>query len=127
MPSALNMLTKHERASYCNRYWENQFRKVITLILFELLYFFCSFLEHTGELRIFILRRKNCYISSVLPQLAWDKRLCCCCCISSVLQTCCICDSLTDHHLYFLMGISFDHELILSSIFKKSENVSFSK
>ncbi|KAM0926160.1 hypothetical protein ACQ4PT_003735 [Festuca glaucescens] len=27
MPSALNMLTKHERASYCNHYWENQFRK----------------------------------------------------------------------------------------------------
>ncbi|KAL8522112.1 hypothetical protein ACS0TY_012311 [Phlomoides rotata] len=28
MPSALNMLYKHERASYCNRYWENQFKKV---------------------------------------------------------------------------------------------------
>lgn len=28
MPSALNMLTKHERASYCNRYWEHQFKKV---------------------------------------------------------------------------------------------------
>lgn len=28
MPSALNMLSKHERASYCNRYWENQFKKV---------------------------------------------------------------------------------------------------
>ncbi|KAL5988262.1 Calcium-transporting ATPase 3, endoplasmic reticulum-type [Asimina triloba] len=27
MPSALNMLSKHERASYCNRYWENQFKK----------------------------------------------------------------------------------------------------
>ncbi|WVZ60446.1 hypothetical protein U9M48_010466 [Paspalum notatum var. saurae] len=42
MPSALNMLTKHERASYCNRYWENQFRKVMCLILFGLLYFFCT-------------------------------------------------------------------------------------
>ncbi|OEL38425.1 Calcium-transporting ATPase 3, endoplasmic reticulum-type [Dichanthelium oligosanthes] len=31
MPSALNMLTKHERASYCNRYWENQFRKMSVL------------------------------------------------------------------------------------------------
>ncbi|KAG2535504.1 hypothetical protein PVAP13_9NG119300 [Panicum virgatum] len=31
MPSALNMLTKHERASYCNRYWENQFRKISIL------------------------------------------------------------------------------------------------
>ena len=30
MPSALNMLSKHERASYCNRYWENQFKKVWT-------------------------------------------------------------------------------------------------
>ncbi|KAK8465394.1 hypothetical protein PHAVU_009G072366 [Phaseolus vulgaris] len=28
MPSALNMLTKHERASYCNHYWEEQFKKV---------------------------------------------------------------------------------------------------
>ncbi|KAG8390976.1 hypothetical protein BUALT_Bualt01G0139800 [Buddleja alternifolia] len=27
MPSALNMLTKHERAAYCNHYWENQFKK----------------------------------------------------------------------------------------------------
>uniref|UniRef100_A0A7N0SXH2 Calcium-transporting ATPase n=1 Tax=Kalanchoe fedtschenkoi TaxID=63787 RepID=A0A7N0SXH2_KALFE len=31
MPSALNMLSKHERASYCNRYWENQFKKVSLL------------------------------------------------------------------------------------------------
>lgn len=31
MPSALNMLSKHERASYCNRYWENQFKKVSAL------------------------------------------------------------------------------------------------
>ncbi|XP_057776543.1 calcium-transporting ATPase 3, endoplasmic reticulum-type [Salvia miltiorrhiza] len=31
MPSALNMLSKHERASYCNRYWENQFKKVSVL------------------------------------------------------------------------------------------------
>ncbi|XP_065881154.1 calcium-transporting ATPase 3, endoplasmic reticulum-type isoform X1 [Euphorbia lathyris] len=31
MPSALNMLTKHERASYCNHYWENQFKKVSAL------------------------------------------------------------------------------------------------
>nr|CAB3493366.1 unnamed protein product [Digitaria exilis] len=31
MPSALNMLTKHERASYCNHYWENQFRKMSVL------------------------------------------------------------------------------------------------
>lgn len=28
MPSSLNMLTKHERASYCNHYWEEQFRKI---------------------------------------------------------------------------------------------------
>ncbi|KAK6116040.1 hypothetical protein DH2020_008309 [Rehmannia glutinosa] len=28
MPSALNMLSKHERASYCNRYWENQFKSL---------------------------------------------------------------------------------------------------
>lgn len=31
MPSALNMLSKHERASYCNHYWEHQFRKVAVL------------------------------------------------------------------------------------------------
>lgn len=31
MPSSLNMLSKHERASYCNRYWENQFKKVSAL------------------------------------------------------------------------------------------------
>ncbi|XP_042507926.1 calcium-transporting ATPase 3, endoplasmic reticulum-type [Macadamia integrifolia] len=31
MPSALNMLSKHERASYCNHYWENQFKKVYLL------------------------------------------------------------------------------------------------
>ncbi|CAO2817705.1 unnamed protein product [Amaranthus hypochondriacus] len=31
MPSALNMLSKHDRASYCNRYWENQFKKVSAL------------------------------------------------------------------------------------------------
>ncbi|CAA2968405.1 calcium-transporting ATPase 3, endoplasmic reticulum-type isoform X1 [Olea europaea subsp. europaea] len=31
MPSALNMLSKHERASYCNRYWEDQFKKVSLL------------------------------------------------------------------------------------------------
>lgn len=31
MPSALNMLSKHERASYCNHYWENQFKKVAVL------------------------------------------------------------------------------------------------
>ncbi|GJX76564.1 calcium-transporting ATPase 3, endoplasmic reticulum-type protein isoform X1 [Tanacetum coccineum] len=31
MPSALNMLTKHERASYCNHYWENQFKKISLL------------------------------------------------------------------------------------------------
>ncbi|KAL1534225.1 Calcium-transporting ATPase 3, endoplasmic reticulum-type [Salvia divinorum] len=31
MPSALNMLSKHERASYCNRYWENQFKKISVL------------------------------------------------------------------------------------------------
>ncbi|XP_057430619.1 calcium-transporting ATPase 3, endoplasmic reticulum-type [Lotus japonicus] len=28
LPSALNMLSKHERASYCNHYWEEQFRKL---------------------------------------------------------------------------------------------------
>uniref|UniRef100_M4DTW7 Cation-transporting P-type ATPase N-terminal domain-containing protein n=2 Tax=Brassica campestris TaxID=3711 RepID=M4DTW7_BRACM len=31
MPSALNMLSKHERAAYCNHYWENQFKKVYVL------------------------------------------------------------------------------------------------
>lgn len=31
MPSALNMLSKHERASYCNHYWEHQFKKVAVL------------------------------------------------------------------------------------------------
>ncbi|KAL3505111.1 hypothetical protein ACH5RR_034952 [Cinchona calisaya] len=31
MPSALNMLSKHERTSYCNRYWENQFKKISVL------------------------------------------------------------------------------------------------
>ncbi|XP_042006440.1 calcium-transporting ATPase 3, endoplasmic reticulum-type-like [Salvia splendens] len=31
MPSALNMLSKHERASYCNRYWEDQFKKISVL------------------------------------------------------------------------------------------------
>ncbi|XP_031484336.1 calcium-transporting ATPase 3, endoplasmic reticulum-type [Nymphaea colorata] len=31
MPSALTMLSKHERASYCNRYWEHQFKKVSVL------------------------------------------------------------------------------------------------
>jgi len=28
MPSALTMLSKQERASYCNHYWEQQFKKV---------------------------------------------------------------------------------------------------
>ena len=28
MPFALNMLSKHERASYCNHHWDNQFKKV---------------------------------------------------------------------------------------------------
>ncbi|KAE8057039.1 hypothetical protein FH972_013761 [Carpinus fangiana] len=31
MPSALNMLSSHERASYCNHYWENQFKKISVL------------------------------------------------------------------------------------------------
>ncbi|KAJ4755752.1 Calcium-transporting ATPase [Rhynchospora pubera] len=31
MPTALNVLTKLERASYCNKYWEQQFRKISTL------------------------------------------------------------------------------------------------
>ncbi|KAJ9166350.1 hypothetical protein P3X46_021121 [Hevea brasiliensis] len=31
MPSALHVLSKHERASYCNHYWENQFKKVSIL------------------------------------------------------------------------------------------------
>ncbi|KAF5739482.1 calcium-transporting ATPase 3 endoplasmic reticulum-type isoform X1 [Tripterygium wilfordii] len=31
MPSALHMLSKHERASYCNHYWENQFKKMSVL------------------------------------------------------------------------------------------------
>lgn len=31
MPSSLNMLSNHERASYCNHYWENQFKKIFTL------------------------------------------------------------------------------------------------
>lgn len=32
MPSALNMLSKHERASYCNHYWEHQFKKVCVFL-----------------------------------------------------------------------------------------------
>ncbi|KAM5565902.1 hypothetical protein ABKV19_019751 [Rosa sericea] len=28
MPSSLNLLSKHERASYCNHYWENHFKKL---------------------------------------------------------------------------------------------------
>nr|DAD41544.1 TPA_asm: hypothetical protein HUJ06_015867 [Nelumbo nucifera] len=31
MPYSLNMLSKHDRASYCNHYWENQFKKVAVL------------------------------------------------------------------------------------------------
>ncbi|KAI3958883.1 hypothetical protein MKX01_023559 [Papaver californicum] len=31
MPSALSMLSNHERASYCNHYWENEFKKVSVL------------------------------------------------------------------------------------------------
>ncbi|KAJ7966509.1 Calcium-transporting ATPase [Quillaja saponaria] len=31
MPSSLNMLSKHERASYCNHYWEEQFKKISVL------------------------------------------------------------------------------------------------
>ncbi|KAH7846945.1 hypothetical protein Vadar_019999 [Vaccinium darrowii] len=31
MPSALNMLSNHERASYCNHYWESQFKKLSVL------------------------------------------------------------------------------------------------
>ncbi|KAG7020613.1 Calcium-transporting ATPase 3, endoplasmic reticulum-type [Cucurbita argyrosperma subsp. argyrosperma] len=31
MPFALNMLSKHERASYCNHHWENQFKKISVL------------------------------------------------------------------------------------------------
>jgi Ca2+ transporting ATPase len=31
MPSALTMLSKQERASYCNHYWEQQFKKVSVL------------------------------------------------------------------------------------------------
>ncbi|KAG6648862.1 hypothetical protein I3843_07G170500 [Carya illinoinensis] len=31
MPSALNMLSRRERASYCNHYWENQFKKISVL------------------------------------------------------------------------------------------------
>lgn len=31
MPSALNMLSKHERASYCNHHWEIEFKKVSIL------------------------------------------------------------------------------------------------
>ncbi|KAG6502482.1 hypothetical protein ZIOFF_034761 [Zingiber officinale] len=31
MPSALNILSKHERASYCNHYWEHQFKKMSVL------------------------------------------------------------------------------------------------
>ncbi|KAJ4842744.1 Calcium-transporting ATPase 3, endoplasmic reticulum-type [Turnera subulata] len=31
MPSALHMLSKRDRASYCNKYWENQFTKVSAL------------------------------------------------------------------------------------------------
>lgn len=31
MPSALHILSRHERASYCNHYWENEFKKVSIL------------------------------------------------------------------------------------------------
>ncbi|KMZ56023.1 Sarcoplasmic/endoplasmic reticulum calcium ATPase 1 [Zostera marina] len=31
MPAALNMLTKHERSSYCNNYWDHQFKKISLL------------------------------------------------------------------------------------------------
>ncbi|KAJ8773265.1 hypothetical protein K2173_028442 [Erythroxylum novogranatense] len=31
MPSALHLLSKHERASYCNHYWEHQLKKVSVL------------------------------------------------------------------------------------------------
>ncbi|GMH13644.1 hypothetical protein Nepgr_015485 [Nepenthes gracilis] len=31
MPSALHMLSKHDRASYCNHHWENQFKRVFVL------------------------------------------------------------------------------------------------
>lgn len=35
MPSSLNMLSKHERASYCNHYWEDQFKKVCICNMFK--------------------------------------------------------------------------------------------
>ncbi|KAK4787617.1 hypothetical protein SAY86_011450 [Trapa natans] len=31
VPASLNVLSKHERASYCNHYWENQLKKVSVL------------------------------------------------------------------------------------------------
>lgn len=31
MPTSLNRLSKHERASYCNRYWESHFKKISLL------------------------------------------------------------------------------------------------
>jgi Ca2+ transporting ATPase len=43
MPSALNMLSSHERASYCNHYWENQFKKVCFVIVS---YILCKY-SHT--------------------------------------------------------------------------------
>lgn len=34
MPSALTMLSKQERVSYCNHYWEQQFNKVQHNLIF---------------------------------------------------------------------------------------------
>ena len=50
MPSALNMLSKHERASYCNRYWENHFKKVcfykLIVICFSYFYMIMNKFEY---------------------------------------------------------------------------------
>lgn len=40
MPSALNMLSKHERASYCNHHWEIEFKKVCFCKLIDACFIF---------------------------------------------------------------------------------------
>lgn len=60
MPSALNMLTKHERASYCNHYWENQFKKVCRIDFLALWFEFYLILWHCMIYLIY------CFLGSVV-------------------------------------------------------------
>lgn len=57
MPSALNMLSKHERASYCNRYWDNQFKKVCCWI---------SYFLHSQWTKGFMHNRSSVFIFEVI-------------------------------------------------------------